>query len=607
MYQWFEKLINPFPNGIFKTPPNSLSKFIWQCTDGIRGYIFLMAFFTTVIASFEAILYTVLGKMIDLMNEEGPQDFLINHSSVLIFLGIILIGSTLFVAAQTIFKHQSLAGVFPMRMRWNFHRLLLNQSIDFYNNEFSGRIATKVMQTALAVRDMWFILADILIYVVVYITTMIILVGNLNSYLFFPFLIWLSLYLIALFHFVPKLAKLSKNQADARSLMTGRITDAYTNISVVKLFSHSGRESEYAKHSMVEFLKTVHAQMRQVSTIEVINHFLSMFLVVSTAATCIWLWSNEVILVGTVATACAMALRLNGISHWVMWEMTSLYEQMGTAQDGLNMLSRQQEIEDTIGSRIVKFPKSDINIKNITFSYKKHDALFKNFNLKIKQGEKVGLVGRSGAGKTTLINLLLRFYDLKEGEILINDYDIKKITQNSLRANIAMVTQDTSLLHRSIKENIAYGNPSASKKNIIAAAKKAQAHNFIIKLKDQYGNKGYDTLVGERGIKLSGGQRQRISIARVILKNAPILILDEATSALDSEIESIIQNSLSDLMQGKTVIAIAHRLSTIAAMDRLVVIDEGNIVEEGDHQSLLKKKDLYYQLWQHQSGGFIAN
>jgi len=290
-----------------------------------------------------------------------------------------------------------------------------------------------------------------------------------------------------------------------------------------------------------------------------------------------------------------------------MWEMTSLYEQMGTAQDGLNMLSRQQEIEDTIGSRIVKFPKSDINIKNITFSYKKHDALFKNFNLKIKQGEKVGLVGRSGAGKTTLINLLLRFYDLKEGEILINDYDIKKITQNSLRANIAMVTQDTSLLHRSIKENIAYGNPSASKKNIIAAAKKAQAHNFIIKLKDQYGNKGYDTLVGERGIKLSGGQRQRISIARVILKNAPILILDEATSALDSEIESIIQNSLSDLMQGKTVIAIAHRLSTIAAMDRLVVIDEGNIVEEGDHQSLLKKKGLYYQLWQHQSGGFIAN
>jgi ATP-binding cassette subfamily B multidrug efflux pump len=436
---------------------------------------------------------------------------------------------------------------------------------------------------------------------------MIILVGNLNSYLFFPFLIWLSLYLIALFHFVPKLARLSKNQADARSLMTGRITDAYTNISVVKLFSHSGRESEYAKYSMIEFLKTVHAQMRQVSTIEVINHFLSMFLVVSTAATCIWLWSNEVILVGTVATACAMALRLNGISHWVMWEMTSLYEQMGTAQDGLNMLSRQQEIEDTIGSRIVKFPKSDINIKNITFSYKKHDALFKNFNLKIKQGEKVGLVGRSGAGKTTLINLLLRFYDLKEGEILINNYDIKEITQNSLRANIAMVTQDTSLLHRSIKENIAYGNPSASKKNIIAAAKKAQAHNFIVKLKDQYGNKGYDTLVGERGIKLSGGQRQRISIARVILKNAPILILDEATSALDSEIESIIQNSLSDLMQGKTVIAIAHRLSTIAAMDRLVVIDEGNIVEEGDHQSLLKKKGLYYQLWQHQSGGFIAN
>ena len=607
MYHWFEKLINPFPVGVFKTPPNSLSKFIWQCTEGLRGYIFLMAFFTTVIASFEAILYTVLGKMIDLMNEEGPKDFLTNNRYGLYILGLILIGSTLFVAAQTIFKHQSLAGVFPMRMRWNFHRLLLNQSIDFYNNEFSGRIATKVMQTALAVRDMWFILADILIYVVVYISTMIILVGSLNPYLFLPFLIWLSLYLIVLFYFVPRLAKLSKNQADARSLMTGRITDAYTNISVVKLFSHSGRESEYAKHSMKEFLKTVHAQMRQVSTIQVINHFLSMFLIVSTAGTCIWLWSNEVILIGTLATACAMALRLNGISHWVMWEMTSLYEQIGTAQDGLNMLSRQQEIEDAEESKIVKFSKADISINNISFSYKKHNTLFNKFNLKIKQGEKVGLVGRSGAGKTTLINLLLRFYELNEGEILINDHDIKTITQNSLRENIAMVTQDTSLLHRSVKENISYGNPYASEKSIITAAKKAQAHDFILQLKDQYGNKGYDTLVGERGIKLSGGQRQRISIARVILKNAPILILDEATSALDSEIESVIQNSLTNLMQGKTVIAIAHRLSTIAAMDRLVVINDGKIVEEGSHNSLIKKKGLYFQLWQHQSGGFIAN
>ena len=491
--------------------------------------------------------------------------------------------------------------------RWNFHRLLLNQSIDFYNNEFSGRIATKVMQTALAVRDMWFILADILIYVTVYITTMIILVGSLNSFLFIPFIIWLTLYLIVLFYFVPKLATLSKNQADARSLMTGRITDAYTNISVVKLFSHSGRESEYAKHSMIEFLKTVHAQMRQVSTIEVINHFLSMFLIVSTTGTCIWLWSNETILIGTVATACAMSLRLNGISHWVMWEMTSLYEQMGTAQDGLNMLSKDQEIEDDEISRIVKFPKANININQITFSYKKHENLFNNFNLSIKEGEKVGLVGRSGAGKTTLINLLLRFYELNNGRILINGHDIKKITQNSLRANIAMVTQDTSLLHRSVKENIAYGNPNASNQQIINAAKKAQAHDFIKHLKDQYGNEGYDTLVGERGIKLSGGQRQRISIARVILKNSPILILDEATSALDSEIESIIQESLINLMKGKTVIAIAHRLSTIAAMDRLVVIDEGKIVEEGSHKNLIKRKGIYFQLWQHQSGGFIAN
>ena len=606
MYSFFEKLINPFPKHLFNSPPNSILKFAWQCTEGLRKYIFLMGLFTAIIASFEALLYVILGKMIDLMNAEGSSLFLTNHKTTLIILGIILILSTLVVAAQTIFKHQSLAGVFPMRLRWNFHRLLLSQSIDFYSNEFSGRIATKVMQTALAMRDMWFILADILIYVAVYIATMIILVGSLQSFLFYPFLLWLFLYLISLFYFVPKLAKLSRKQADARSLMTGRITDAYTNINVVKLFSHAGRESEYAKESMSDFLQTVHAQMRKVSTIEIINHFLSMLLVVTTAGTSIWLWANEIIQVGVLATACAMALRLNGISHWVMWEMTSLYEQIGTAQDGLNMLSKQQEVNDKKNADDLKIKKAKIHFKKITFAYKAGQKLFKDFNLTINPGEKVGLVGRSGAGKTTLINLLLRFYNLNDGQILINNKDISKITQNSLRANMAMVTQDTSLLHRTIRENIAYGNPQTSMTDIIVAAKKAQAHNFIRDFKDQYGNKSYETLVGERGIKLSGGQRQRIAIARVILKNAPILLLDEATSALDSEIESIIQDSLKDLMKGKTVIAIAHRLSTIAAMDRLIVIDNGIIVEEGNHKDLIKKNGLYKKLWQHQSGGFIG-
>ena len=566
-----------------------------------------MALLTAAIASFEAILYAILGKLIDLMVASGPSQFFNNHMDFLILIAVILIGSTIFVAIRTMIKHQALAGSFPMRMRWNFHRLLLNQSIDFYNNEFSGRIAAKVMQTTLALRDMWFILSDILVYVIVYITTMIILVGSLNTLLYFPFIIWLSIYIITLFYFIPKLAKLSKNQADARSLMTGRITDAYTNINTVKLFSHAGRESKYAKNAMKDFLYTVKLQMRKITVIQIINHFLSMFLILSTTGTALFLWSNNEIAVGVVAAATAMSLRLNGISHWVMWEMTSLYEQIGVGQDGLNMLSKKQLVNDEPDAVTINIKKAPISFKNVYFSYHKNDSFFSDFNLNIQHGEKVGIVGRSGAGKSSLVNLLLRFYDLDKGEILIDNKNITSITQDSLRSNIAMVTQDTSLLHRSIEENIAYSKPSSSDKEIIAAAKKAQAHNFIMGLKDQYGNIGYKSLVGERGVKLSGGQKQRIAIARVILKNAPILLLDEATSSLDSEVEVIIQDSLDVLMKGKTVIAIAHRLSTIAAMDRLIVMDNGQIIEEGNHKALLKKEGLYYQLWQHQSGGFIGD
>ena len=607
MFQWFENLVNPFPKDLIKTPPKSLFKFAWLCIKDIKLYIGLMALLTAAIASFEAILYAVLGKIIDLMIASDPSQFFNNHMHFLILVGVILICSTFFVAIRTMIKHQTLAGTFPMRMRWNFHRLLLNQSIDFYNNEFSGRIAAKVMQTTLALRDMWFILSDILVYVIVYITTMIVLVGSLNTLLYFPFLIWLSIYIATLFYFIPKLAKLSKNQADARSLMTGRITDAYTNISTVKLFSHAGRESKYAKNAMLEFLHTVTLQMRKITAIQIINHFLSMLLIFSTTGTALFLWSNNEVAIGVVAAAGAMSLRLNGISHWVMWEMTSLYEQIGVGQDGLNMLSKKQVINDRPNALNVDIKKAPIAFKNVYFSYHKSDSFFSNFNLNIEHGERVGIVGRSGAGKSSLVNLLLRFYELDKGEILIDNKNINSITQDSLRSNIAMVTQDTSLLHRSIEDNIAYSKPSSSNKEIIAAAKKAQAHQFIMGLKDQYGNIGYKSLVGERGVKLSGGQKQRIAIARVILKNAPILLLDEATSSLDSEVEVIIQDSLDILMKGKTVIAIAHRLSTIAAMDRLIVMDNGEIIEEGNHKSLIKKKGLYYQLWQHQSGGFIGD
>lgn len=607
MFKYFEKLLNPFPEDFLVIPPKDLLPFIWLCTKNLRWLILCMALLTAFIGGFEAVLFSYMGSLVDLLNNSSRNDFWDQHFSMLLSASLILILSTVLILFQTLIKHQSLAGAFPMRMRWNFHRLLLNQSMNFYHNEFAGRVAAKVMQTALAVRDLWFILADILIYVVIYFLTMILVVGKFNYVLMLPFIGWVIFYILALVYFVPRLSKLSRNQADARSLMTGRITDAYTNISTIKLFSHAGREANFAKVAMKEFLGSVNKQMRLVSWIEIINHLLSMLLVIGTAFAAIWLWSSSEIMVGVIATSTAMALRLNGISHWVMWEMTSLYEQVGTLQDGLNTLSMHQEIKDEKGAKDLQIKKASVSFQNIVFNYpNQRKSVIHNFSLHINSGEKVGLVGRSGSGKSTLVNLLLRFYDLKAGMITIDDQDISKVKQNSLREKIGMVTQDTSLLHRSVKDNIVYGRPNATQKQMIDAAKRAKAHDFIVQLEDNLSRKGYEAHVGERGVKLSGGQRQRISIARVMLKDAPILLLDEATSALDSEIEVVIQQSLYQLMEGKTVIAIAHRLSTIAAMDRLIVIDKGKIIEEGSHTELIKKKGLYARLWRHQSGGFLG-
>jgi ATP-binding cassette subfamily B multidrug efflux pump len=411
---------------------------------------------------------------------------------------------------------------------------------------------------------------------------------------------------VAVWYFVPRLGRVARAQADARSLMTGRVTDAYTNIATVKLFSHAGREAGYVRAAMQEFIVTVYRQMRLSSAFEVVNQMLSMLLIVSTAGAALVLWTRGDLGIGAVAAATAMALRLNGISHWVMWEMSSLFEHIGTVQDGMNTLSRPRLVLDAPGAVPLRVTRGEVRFEQVGFAYGGAKPVIDGLDLHIRAGEKIGLVGRSGAGKSTVVNLLLRFYDVESGRVLIDGQDIALATQDSLRAQVGMVTQDTSLLHRSVRDNILYGRPDALDADMVSAARRAEAHDFIASLTDPAGRTGYDAHVGERGVKLSGGQRQRIAIARVMLKDAPILLLDEATSALDSEVEAAIQASLYRLMEGKTVIAIAHRLSTIAAMDRLIVIEQGRVVEEGDHASLLAQGGLYARLWAHQSGGFLG-
>jgi ATP-binding cassette, subfamily B, multidrug efflux pump len=607
MFKKFEHIINPFPNENLSVGDMTLSKFIWHCLKGMKRYIAAMSILTGIIASIEAGLYLIVGLIISNMITSGPENFFKDFGWQLGVIAIIFVSTILLVLFQSLLKRQSLAGNMPMILRWKFHKHLLNQTFDFYSNEFSGRISAKVMQTAVAMRDLVFTLTDILIYVGIYIFTMIAIVSSFNLTLSIPFFVWLFFYTLSLIFFVPKLIHLSKNQADARSLMTGRITDAYTNINLVKLFSHSGRESSYAKNSMTDFLNTVHKQMRQVTFIEVVNHSLSVMLILSTTVLSIFLWTESRINIGIVGAATAMALRLNGISHWVMWEIASLFENIGVTQDGFNMLSKKIVINDSKKAKpLMVKNNATISFDNVSFSYSA-EPVFTAFSLKIKAHERIGIVGRSGAGKSTLINLLLRFYDVSDGSIFINQQDIKSVSQTSLRSRISVVSQDNSLLNRSIKENIAYGRPESTMAEIIKAAKIAECHDFIMQLKDQYGRTGYDSHVGERGVKLSGGQKQRIAIARLALKNAPILILDEATSALDSEVETIIQQSLQTLMAKRTVIAIAHRLSTISMMDRLIVMDKGQIIEEGSHEELIRKKGLYSKLWRKQSQGFIGD
>ena len=612
MFRWFEQRLDPYPADPPQMPPSGLWRFILHFSRGAKGYMLAMAACSAMIAVAEVVLFGYLGQLVDRLSGADRSGFWAAEGSRLVVMGaILMIGLPVLQVLFSLIMHQTLMGNMPQRIRWQAHRYLLRQSMSYFQDEFAGRIATKLMQTALAVREVAMKFMDVLVYVSVYFIGALILAASTDGWLALPFLGWGILYGLLLWWIIPRIAHISEAQADARAVMTGRVVDSYTNISTVKLFSHSSREEAYVRESMENFLTTVHGQMRLASVQNILLSTLNSALTFSVTALGLWLWASGKVEVGAVAVAVPLALRLGNMSHWIMWEFAGLFENIGTVRDGIGSLALPRMVTDARGAAVLKTDRGGVDFDRVTFRYGEvarpgRGAVLDDLSLTIAPGEKIGLVGRSGAGKSTLVNLMLRFHDLESGRILIDGQDIAQVTQESLRAAIGVVTQDTSLLHRSVRDNIRYGRPDAEESEIVAAAGKAHASEFIANLVDPNGRRGYDAHVGERGVKLSGGQRQRVAIARVLLKNAPILILDEATSALDSEVEAAIQENLNVLMEGKTVIAVAHRLSTIAAMDRLIVMDKGRIVEEGTHSQLLKrKKGIYASLWARQSGGFL--
>ena len=608
MFSWFERRVDPYPQEPPGLPPKGLFAFCWHYTRPTAPWLLLLGICSMVIAIAEVFLYQFLGNIVDWLSDAERATFLQQEGGRLFWMAAVLLvvlpGAG---AIHTMTMHQVLAGNFPMIARWQMHRFLLRHSMTFFANEFAGRVSTKVMQTSLAIREAVLKIIDVFVYAISFFVSMLALVIVVDWRLVVPLVLWFVFYSLILWYFIPRLRKLSSEQADARSMMTGRIVDSYTNIGTVKLFSHAGREETYAREGMDEFLGTVHRQMRQISLLNIcvdVNNALTIFAV---AAASIAFWLTGEVSVGSVAVAIGLAMRINGMSQWIMWEVSALFEAIGTVYDGMSMMTKPHDVTDKANAPQLQAKKGHIRYENVRFHYGKKKGVIEDLTLDIAAGEKVGLVGRSGAGKTTLMNLLLRFYDLEAGRITIDGQDIAQVSQESLRSLIGVVTQDTSLLHRSIRDNIAYGKPEASDAEIIEAAKRANAWEFIQGLSDMQGRTGLDAHVGERGVKLSGGQRQRIAIARVFLKDAPILVLDEATSALDSEVEAAIQENLFALMEGKTVIAIAHRLSTLTEMDRLIVLDKGRIVEMGTHQELAASGGIYADLWSRQSGGFLGS
>ncbi len=608
MFRWFETRINAFPEELPQRPPDTLWAVYWHFIRPVWPAFLLLLIVGLVGSLIEVALYAFIGTIVDRMKAaHSPQSFMSDNGSMLLLMAFVaLILRPLVSTAHDLTKNQMIAGPVHTRVRWLSHRYVLRQSLGFFQNDFAGRVASKVLQTGHALRESVVQIIDGLWFAVVHWGAALVLFADADWRLMIPLLAWLAAYGATIRVFVPRIQKLSFNASEARSVLTGRVVDSYTNILTVKLFAHADREDESARWALQNHLDRFQESQRNLTQMEFVLYSINGALIVSATGLAIWLWTVGAVTIGAVALITALVIRLIGMSGWILTTVASVFDAMGTVEEGMQTISRPIDVVDRPDAKPLVVTKGEIRYEDVSFHYGTEGGVIDHLSLRIAPGEKVGLVGRSGAGKSTFVNLLLRFYDVEGGRILIDGQNIAEVTQDSLRSHIGMVTQDTSLLHRSVMENILYGNPSASESAAIAAAKKAHAHDFIIGLRDARGREGYAAQVGERGVKLSGGQRQRVAIARVLLKNAPILILDEATSALDSEVEAAIQEQLYNLMEGKTVIAIAHRLSTIAAMDRLVVMDQGRIVEQGSHRELLAKGGLYADLWARQSGGFLA-
>ena len=609
IFSFFENLVPSFPQRNEGTPPKNPVKFILFFTRGLCGFFIAASVLNSVIAIGEALFFVCLGLVVDWTSSSTPHNFIALHgTSILVMLlcaGVILpVASVL----HSLLIHQTISGNYSSQIRWQLHSYLLNQSLSFFNEEYAGSLANKVMQTSVAVRTAVMKLIDVMVHLIVYIATMLIMLSNANISLCIPLAVWLILYISSLVCFIPQLRKASKQQSELSSTMVGRIVDSYTNISTVKLFGGHGKEEKYAKNAMDEFRHSEYMALRILTMFDVSVQFMNYTLLITLVMLSLWLWSNYLVTPGAIAIATAIAIRMINMSRWIMWEVGAIFENLGMIYDGIHTVSVPVSVRDPENPVKIDSFSNEIEFSHVSFGYKKSVGIIHDLSMKIKAGEKVGIVGPSGAGKSTLISLLLRFYDVDSGSVSIDGENIRNFTQDDLRSLFSMVSQDTSLMHRTVGENIEYGaEDELQKAELEEVAAATDSLNFIENLSDYRGGAGFDSVVGDRGVKLSGGQKQRIAIARVLVKNSPILILDEATSALDSQSEKCIQENLEKLMQGKTVIAIAHRLSTLKKMDRIVVLEKGQIVESGSHEELLKSDGMYRKLWDLQTEGFISD